>query len=346
MSAAIEHAPSAAVSPREPVLRVEGLVTELTTSRGAVRAVDGVSFELHAGETLGLVGESGSGKSLTCLSLLRLLPEGLARITQGRVWLDGADLTQLPESQMRAVRGRRISIILQDPMTSLNPVLTIGDQVGESVELYSRTKGRALRDAIIKLLGKMRIPAPQSRIDAYPHEMSGGMRQRVGGAIAIAGAPAVLIADEPTTALDATVQAQYLALLREVQKAQNVAILFVTHDFGIVASLCDRVAVMYAGRIVELAPVDVLFNRPAHPYTQALLRSVPRLDQDLDRLESIEGQPPPLHDLPKGCAFALRCPAAFATCHEKRPPVSHLAPGHSAACWLTAPQEKGAPHDV
>ena len=324
---------------REPVLRVEGLVTELMTSRGAVRAVDAVSFDLHAGETLGLVGESGSGKSLTCLSLLRLLPDGLGRITGGQVWLEGVELTRLTEREMRAWRGRRISIILQDPMTSLNPVLTIGDQVGESVQLYDGTTGRALRDRIIKLLGRMRIPAPQSRIDAYPHEMSGGMRQRVGGAIAIAGAPAVLIADEPTTALDATVQAQYLALLREVQRQQNVAILFVTHDFGIVASMCDRVAVMYAGRIVELAPVDTLFARPAHPYTQALLRSVPRLDQDLDRLESIEGQPPSLHELPRGCAFAPRCPDALAACLEARPPVTTRGPGHSAACWKGANDE-------
>ena len=324
---------------REPVLRVEGLVTELMTSRGAVRAVDAVSVDLHAGETLGLVGESGSGKSLTCLSLLRLLPDGLGRITGGQVWLEGVELTRLTEREMRAWRGRRISIILQDPMTSLNPVLTIGDQVGESVQLYDGTTGRALRDRIIKLLGRMRIPAPQSRIDAYPHEMSGGMRQRVGGAIAIAGAPAVLIADEPTTALDATVQAQYLALLREVQRQQNVAILFVTHDFGIVASMCDRVAVMYAGRIVELAPVDTLFARPAHPYTQALLRSVPRLDQDLDRLESIEGQPPSLHELPRGCAFAPRCPDALAACLEARPPVTTRGPGHSAACWKGANDE-------
>ena len=320
-------------APAKVVLRVENLTTELRVSRGTVRAVDNVSFDLHAGETLGLVGESGSGKSLTCLSILRLLPDGVGRITGGRVICDDVDLVPLPEEEMRRFRGRRIAIILQDPMTSLNPVLTIGDQVGEGLRLYRGLKGKPLREKIIDLLRGMRIPAPEARIDAFPHEMSGGMRQRVGGAIGVSGTPAVLIADEPTTALDATVQAQYLSLLRDVQRSQGLAILFVTHDFGIVANMCDRVAVMYAGRIVELAPVAQLFDQPAHPYTEALLRSVPDLDVDVERLYSIEGQPPALHALPRGCSFAPRCAQAHGICLERAPPMFDVAPGQKAACW-------------
>ena len=319
--------------PAKVVLRVENLTTELRVSRGTVRAVDNVSFDLHAGETLGLVGESGSGKSLTCLSILRLLPDGVGRITGGRVICDDVDLVPLPEEEMRSFRGRRIAIILQDPMTSLNPVLSIGDQVGEGLRLYRGLKGKPLREKIIDLLRGMRIPAPEARIDAFPHEMSGGMRQRVGGAIGVSGTPAVLIADEPTTALDATVQAQYLSLLRDVQRSQGLAILFVTHDFGIVANMCDRVAVMYAGRIVELAPVAQLFDQPAHPYTEALLRSVPDLDVDVERLYSIEGQPPALHALPRGCSFAPRCAQAHGICLERAPPMFDVAPGQKAACW-------------
>jgi oligopeptide/dipeptide ABC transporter ATP-binding protein len=334
MTQTIARKPPAVTETRpDPVLRVEHLTTELRSSRGAVRAVDDVSFELYPGETLGLVGESGSGKSLTCLSILRLLPEGVGRIAGGHVYLDGEDLVALPEARMRDYRGRRISIILQDPMTALNPVLSIGDQVGEGVRRYRGLRGTALRDMVVKLLRKMRIPAPESRVDAYPHELSGGMRQRVGGAIAISGTPAVLIADEPTTALDATVQAQYLSLLREVQAQQGIAILFVTHDFGIVANMCDRVAVMYAGRIVELATVEDLFTRPGHPYTEALLRSVPDLDVDVDRLYSIEGQPPALHALPAGCSFAPRCPVVQEICRTKRPPMFDLGPQQKAACW-------------
>ena len=327
-------------APAKVVLRVENLTTELRVSRGTVRAVDNVSFDLHAGETLGLVGESGSGKSLTCLSILRLLPDGVGRITGGRVICDEVDLVPLPEEEMRSFRGRRIAIILQDPMTSLNPMLTIGDQVGEGLRLYRGLKGKPLREKIIDLLRGMRIPAPEARIDAFPHEMSGGMRQRVGGAIGVSGTPAVLIADEPTTALDATVQAQYLSLLRDVQRSQGLAILFVTHDFGIVANMCDRVAVMYAGRIVELAPVAQLFDQPAHPYTEALLRSVPDLDVDVERLYSIEGQPPALHALPKGCSFAPRCAQAHGVCMERAPPMFDVAPGQTAACWKHDPDAR------
>ncbi len=316
-----------------PILRVEHLTTELRTTRGTVRAVDDVSFDLYPGETLGLVGESGSGKSMTCLSILRLLPDGIGRIAAGRVLFEDTDLVPLGEAEMRRYRGRRLAIILQDPMTSLNPVLTIGDQVGEAVGRYRALRGQSLRSAVVAALRQMRIPAPEARLHTYPHEMSGGMRQRVGGAIAMAAPPAVLIADEPTTALDATVQAQYLALLKEVQRQSGLAILFVTHDFGIVANMCDRVAVMYAGKIVEVAPVRELFERPAHPYTEALLRSVPRLDEDVERLYSIEGQPPALHALPPGCRFAPRCPAARAPCLQRPPAAVDVDAGHWAACW-------------
>jgi oligopeptide/dipeptide ABC transporter ATP-binding protein len=237
---------------------------------------------------------------------------------------------------MRGIRGQRLGIILQDPMTSLNPVLTIGDQIGEAIRLYRGLRGGSLRNAIIEAMHRMGISAPAARIAAYPHEMSGGMRQRVVGAIAMAGPPAVLIADEPTTALDATVQAQFLRLLKEVQQQTGLAILFVTHDFGIVANMCDRVAVMYAGRIVEIAPVRDLFERPAHPYTQALLRSVPSIEEDLDRLYSIEGQPPSLHDMPPGCCFAPRCPVARASCADSLPPSVSMGSGHEASCWKLA----------
>ena len=317
----------------EPILRVEHLTTELGSSQGSVRAVNDVSFELYPGETLGLVGESGSGKSLTCLSLLRLIPDSLGRITSGRVMLDGVDLLGLSEREMRRFRGRRISVILQDPMTSLNPVLSIGDQVGEAIGVARGLTGGKLRTAVVEGLRAMRISAPEERVAAFPHQLSGGMRQRVGGAIAMAGPPAVLIADEPTTALDATVQAQFLALLKEVQRETGLAILFVTHDFGIVANMCDRVAVMYAGRIVEIAPVRELFERPKHPYTEALLRSVPDLEADLERLYSIDGQPPALHALPPGCSFAPRCPAAQPICHRLPPPMSKIWSNHEAACW-------------
>jgi oligopeptide/dipeptide ABC transporter ATP-binding protein len=319
--------------PGRLILKVSNLTTELRSADGAVRAVDEVSFDLCAGETLGLVGESGSGKSLTCLSILNLLPDGIGRIVAGSIELEGKELVGLPDSAMRRVRGKLIGLILQDPMTSLNPVLTIGGQVGEAIRVAHRIRGAALRDRIVEALRRMRIPAPADRVKAYPHEMSGGMRQRVGGAIAMAGPPKVLIADEPTTALDATVQAQFLSLLRDVQRETGLAILFVTHDFGIVANMCDRVAVMYAGRIVELSPVTELFERPAHPYTEALLRSVPKLDEDVDRLYSIDGQPPALTALPSGCSFAARCPYARDICRQTAPPVVLLGDRHQATCW-------------
>jgi oligopeptide/dipeptide ABC transporter ATP-binding protein len=316
-----------------PVLRVEGLRMHLRTRQGIVKAVDDVSFNLYPGETLGLVGESGCGKSMTCLSILRLIPDRVGEIVEGRVVFQGTDLLRVSAAEMRRYRGRHIAIILQDPMTSLNPVLRVGEQVAEPLRLHQGLRGKALWSQVVAALKHMRIPGPEIARNSYPHQLSGGMRQRVGGAIALAPKPEVLIADEPTTALDATIQAQYLSLLKDIQKQSQLAIIFVTHDFGIVATMCDRVAVMYAGKLVEIAGVrDLFFNEPWHPYTEALLRSVPRLDQDIGRLFAIEGQPPTLHDLPPGCSFAPRCAYARDRCAQKAPPVT-VGAGRSASCW-------------
>jgi oligopeptide/dipeptide ABC transporter ATP-binding protein len=331
------------VSPDGDVLlEVEDLRTYVYTSQGTVKAVDGVSFSLRRGETLGIVGESGSGKSMTCLSLVRLVPGPAARIVGGEVQFRGEDLLAAPESRMRQVRGRHLAMILQDPMASLNPALTIGDQVAEPLRLHQGLRGGAVRQAATAALKRMRISWPEQALAQYQHNLSGGMRQRVAGAIALACQPEVLIADEPTTSLDATIQVQYLALLKQVQAESGLAIIFVTHDFGIVAKMCDRVAVMYAGRIVEAGSVRDIFHRPAHPYTEALLRSIPRLDEELDRLPTIEGQPPALHALGPGCSFAPRCAYVQARCKEAYPPTSEHGPGHTANCWHTAPVAMGA----
>ena len=319
-----------------PVLEVADLAVELATRRGVVRPVDGVSFSVAAGETLGIVGESGSGKTMTALAIQRMLPSPGGRIAAGSIRLDGDDLAAKPEAAMRAIRGRQMAMILQDPMSSLYPVLTVGDQVADPMRTHRRLSGRGLRDAVVAMLDAVRIPSPASRASAYPHQMSGGMRQRVVGAIALSCAPRLLIADEPTTALDVTIQAQYLAMLKDMQQATGVALVLITHDFGIVARLCDRVAVMYAGRIVETAGVQALFDRPAHPYTRALLASLPDMDRRVDRLPAIEGQPPDLRALPPGCRFAPRCPLADARCHAAYPGPVEIAPGHVAHCWHAA----------
>ena len=319
------------------VLDVRNLRAYLYTRWGVVRAVDGVSFSLRAGETLGLVGESGCGKTMTGLSLVRLLPEPAGRIVEGQVLLDGEDLVTKSESEMRRVRGRRISMILQDPQTSLNPVFTIGDQILEALRLHRHDGGGSLKDRAEEALRRVKVAAPEQRMRAYPHQMSGGMKQRVVGAIAVAGEPSVLIADEPTTALDVTIQLQYLALLKEIQARTRLAMLFITHDFGIVARMCDRVAVMYAGRIVETGPTRALFRAPRHPYTEALMASVPRMEGPVARLPSIEGQPPPLHNLPSGCRFADRCAYVDDRCRLEYPPTMPVGPAHEAACWRIEP---------
>jgi len=319
-----------------PVLDVQGLKTYFFTRSGVVKAVDGVSFTLMPGETLGIVGESGSGKSMTALSLMQLVPQPAGRIVGGRILFQGEDLVQKSQSEMQEIRGRDICMILQDPMTSLNPVFTIGNQLVETVRQNKEPHQASLMDRAIELLQKVKIPSPEIRMSNYPHQMSGGMRQRVVGSIAIAGAPKVLIADEATTSLDATIQYQYLALLKELQAETGMSIIFITHDFGIVAKMCDRVAVMYAGRVAEIADVRDLFNNPAHPYTEALMRSVPNVDEEVEYLYSIEGQPPALDNLPPGCTFAPRCPYVFDRCNEAFPDLIQVGDRHSATCWKLA----------
>ena len=319
-----------------PVLKVENLRTYFRTRWGEVKAVDGVSFELRKGETLGIVGESGSGKSVTMLSLMRLIPIPPGRIVEGTITLDGEDLLQLSESEMSKVRGSKIALIIQDPMTSLNPVFSIGNQVTEAIRIHQDIPKRSVMEKALEVLRKVNIPAAESRIRDYPHQLSGGMRQRVVGAIGISCQPLVLIADEPTTSLDVTIQAQYLKLLRDLQQESGMSLIFITHDFGIVAKMCDRVAVMYAGKIVEVGSVRDIFNKPSHPYTEALLASVPKMEEDVDRLYAIEGQPPLLHDLPVGCSFADRCPYVMDRCREEYPPEFPVDEGHYSACWRLA----------
>jgi oligopeptide transport system ATP-binding protein len=318
------------------LLEVDRLTTAFPIEGRLVSAVSGVSFTLEAGETLALVGESGSGKSVTCLSLVRLVPEPAGRIVGGRVLLDGEDLLQKSAAQMRRVRGKQIAMVLQDPMTSLNPALTIGTQVGEVLRLHQGVRGAALRERVLQALRRLRIAAPDTRLQHYPHQFSGGMRQRVSSAIALSCAPRLLIADEPTTSLDVTIQAQYLELLKEVQTSAGVAVILVTHDFGIVAANADRVAVMYAGKIVEMGTTLQVFNHPSHPYTQALLRCLPDVDLKHEQLVEIGGQPPDLAQLPPGCPFAPRCPERQPVCEQTLPPSVTVEEGHVASCWIAS----------
>ena len=320
----------------EIVLKVEDLHTSFFTRQGEVKAVDGVSFYVREAETFGIVGESGCGKTVTGLSILRLLPEPGGRIVGGKIIMEGRNLMELSKKAMRAYRGKMISMILQDPMTSLNPVYPVGDQIAESVKLHQALPDDMVHNEVISALRLLKIPAPEQRLRDYPFQMSGGMRQRVVGAIAMSCHPRLLIADEPTTALDATIQAQYIALFKDVQKKTNVAIILITHDFGVVANICQRVGVMYAGKIVETAKTRDLFKNPRHPYTTALINSVPRLDQKKeDRLYSIEGQPPSLLDLPPGCRFAPRCPSTKDVCTKQEPPEVEVGDEHSVSCWRT-----------
>jgi oligopeptide/dipeptide ABC transporter ATP-binding protein len=316
-----------------PILEVKDLKTYFYTRTGVVKAVDGVSFTLGPGETLGIVGESGCGKSMTALSIMGLVPQPAGRIVGGEVILDGENLLEKSQGEMQEIRGREICMILQDPMTSLNPVFSIGSQLVETLRLTKLPNLGRLRDRAVNALSRVNIASPETRISNFPHQMSGGMRQRVVGAIAIAGAPKVLIADEATTSLDATIQLQYLQLLKDLQAETGLSIIFITHDFGIVAKMCDRVAVMYAGRVAESADVRDLFNNPSHPYTEALIRSVPNVDEDVDTLFSIEGQPPALDQLPEGCTFADRCPYVFDRCHEEFPEAITVGDNHYATCW-------------
>jgi oligopeptide/dipeptide ABC transporter ATP-binding protein len=318
-----------------PLLEVRDLTTSYHSARGTriTRAVDSVSFALGPGETLGIVGESGSGKTTLALSLVRLLPTA-ARIERGQILLEGEDLVRKSEPEMRRIRGRRIAMILQDPMASLNPLYSIGDQVAEPIRIHEGAARGAARDRALGLLRAVRISAPESRLSEYPHQMSGGMRQRIVGAIALSCAPRLLIADEPTTSLDLTIQSQYLSLLRDLQRERGLALVFITHNLGIVAKMCDQVAVMYAGRVVETGPVKRIFDAPAHPYTRALLESIPRLGDPRARLTAIDGQPPDLAALPQGCAFAARCPKVEERCRLAAPPDVAVADQQRTRCWL------------
>ena len=317
-----------------PVLDVKDVVTRFHTQDGMVHAVNGISFSLNEGELLGIVGESGSGKSVTMMSLLKLLPMPPAEIVSGEAHFEGEDLLKLDPNKMRHVRGKRIGFIFQDPMTSLNPVLTVGYQLTESLREHLGMSRKAARQRGVELLKLVGIPMAESRLNDFPHQFSGGMRQRVMIAIALACDPKVLIADEPTTALDVTIQAQILELVKRLRQELGMAIIWITHDLGVVAGIADRVMVMYGGFVVERAGVKELYSNPKHPYTQALLRTLPDMDGDRsERLESIKGQPPDLHHKPVSCPFAPRCPHVFERCLQANPLLESVADGHELACW-------------
>lgn len=315
-----------------PLLEVNNLKTYFFTSRGLVKAIGGISFTLDEGETLALVGESGCGKSMTALSLLRLVPPP-GRVVEGEIRFDGEDLLRLPLEEMRRIRGNQIAMIFQEPMTALNPVFRVGEQIGEVLRLHKGLDARQAEEAAVELLQQVGIPAPGQRVREYPHQLSGGMRQRVMIAMALACDPRLLIADEPTTALDVTIQAQIMDLLGDLKTQRRMATLLITHDLGVVAEATDRVAIMYAGLIVEYAPVKEIFANPSHPYTQGLLACIPRLGEKKDRLTPIEGLVPSAADLPQGCSFLERCPQRFAPCESKMPPLREIAPGHHVRCW-------------
>ncbi|MDH7486653.1 MAG: ABC transporter ATP-binding protein [Anaerolineae bacterium] len=317
------------------LLEVKGLRTQFFTQDGVVHAVNGISYHLNEGETLGIVGESGCGKSVSVLSIMRLIPQPPGKIVGGEVWFDGRNLMELQEDEVRQVRGNRIAMIFQDPMTSLNPVLTIGQQVGEALQLHLGMDKAQARRRTIELLQMVNIPEAENRVDDYPHQFSGGMRQRVMIAMALSCNPQLLIADEPTTALDVTIQAQIIDLVKKLRDDIGMAIIWITHDLGVVAGLAERVIVMYAGYIVEEAPVKEVYGNPRHPYTLGLLGSIPRLDEVRKaKLTPIEGLPPDLIDPPPNCPFAPRCRFRIARCLEENPPLEPVGPGHRIACWV------------
>jgi len=320
------------VNDRQPFLKVKNLKTYFFTDDGVVKAVDGVNFEVYPGETLGIVGESGCGKSVTSLSILRLLDEK-GRIVDGEIIFDGKDLTKLSEDEMRDIRGNDIAMIFQEPMVALNPVYTIGDQIMEAIILHQKVSKDEARKIAIDMLRKVGIPEPEKRVDEYPHELSGGMRQRAMIAMALSCHPKLLIADEPTTALDVTIQAQILELMKQLQKDLGMSIIMITHDLGVIAEVSDRVAVMYAGKIVEYTDVKRLFKDPKHPYTWALLNAIPRMDIEQRRLFSIPGVVPDALHFPPGCKFHTRCEFATEKCKKKEPELVEIEKGHFAACW-------------
>jgi oligopeptide transport system ATP-binding protein len=317
------------------LLEVKGLKTQFFTQDGVVHAVSGISYDLDEGETLGIVGESGCGKSVSVLSLMRLIPQPPGKIVAGEVWFDGSNLIEMKEDEIRQVRGNRIAMIFQDPMTSLNPVLTIGQQIGEALQLHLGMDKVQTRERTIELLQMVGIPEAETRVDDYPHQFSGGMRQRVMIAMALSCNPQLLIADEPTTALDVTVQAQFIDLVQKLKEDIGMSVIWITHDMGVIAGLADRVMVMYAGYAVETAGVKELYGDPRHPYTLGLLRSLPRLDATVkEKLTPIEGLPPDLVDSPPGCPFAPRCKYKIDICLEENPKLAPVGPGHQIACWV------------
>ncbi len=322
---------------KTPLMQVHNLTTRFFTEDGTVHAVNGISYDLYEGETLGVVGESGCGKSVHALSIMRLIPSPPGKIVDGSVIFRGRDLRTLPESEMRKVRGAEIAMIFQDAMTSLNPVLTIGQQITEALQLHLKMDKKQARERAVELLDMVGIPEARQRLDSYPHEFSGGMRQRAMIAMGLSCNPRLLIADEPTTALDVTIQAQIIELVKHLRDQIGMAIIWITHDLGVVAGLVERVIVMYAGYIVEKADVKELYADPRHPYTLGLLGSLPRVDKSRipeERLISIGGLPPDLIELPRGCPFVPRCPYAISRCHEENPTLREIAPRHEIACWV------------
>ena len=322
----------------ETILSVKNLHTSFKTDNGEVMAVNGVSFNLDRGKILGIVGESGSGKSVTAYSIMQILEKN-GRITEGQVLYKGEDITKYTEKQMREFRGKCCSIIFQDPMTSLNPVFTVGNQLREAIELHTDRKGKEAEARAVEMLTLVGVNEPEKRVKQYPHELSGGMRQRVMIAMALACEPDILIADEPTTALDVTIQAQILELMQELQKKLGMAIIMVTHDLGVIADMCDEIIVMYGGRVCERGTAEDIFYRPHHEYTRGLLRSIPNVDRIGEKLIPIPGTPINLLNMPKGCAFCPRCENAMKICIEQVPPELQMPDGHFASCWLNVKEE-------
>ncbi len=331
----------------KPVLRVENLRVSFKLDEGVVKAVRGISFQVERGETLGIVGESGSGKSVTNLAIMGLIPKPPGVVESGRAWFDRRDLLAATHEEMQIIRGRRIGMIFQDPMTALNPFMTIGDQLTEVTRWHLGFGRSESRHHAAKMLGLVGIPSPESRLKLYPHQFSGGMRQRVMIAMALSCEPDLLIADEPTTALDVTIQAQIIDLLRDIQRKKKTSIIMITHDLGVVANICHRVLVMYAGKVVEQADVQSIFQSPSHPYTRGLLASLPRVDSTAEsRLISIPGSPPDMTALPSGCSFQPRCPDKFEQCESIEPKLVHIGANSSAACLLVKPVEQDPPAQV
>jgi len=325
---------------QEKLLEIKNLTTSFRLQNGWFSAIEDLSLSLNANETLALVGESGCGKSVTAYSIMRLLPQPGSRIDGGEVLFHGRDILKLSDAEMRKLRGSKLAMIFQEPMTSLNPALTIGQQIAEVLYYHKGMNRQKALKAALGLLDQVKIPAAASRLNDYPHHLSGGMRQRVMIAMALAGRPEIMLADEPTTALDVTIQAQVLALLDDLKTELEMSMIFITHDLGVVARVADRVAVMYGGYLAEVATVDNLFAKPTHPYTEALLKSMPRLDRDIQDLQPIPGRVPSIDQMPKGCRFAARCPYKIDRCEQQMPGLNPIDdnPGHSARCWVRAPE--------